>query len=192
MGIQSSSVDPHWNYFLALEEDLVRLARFVEFSKTNYQTYSIEMARLLLATASEVDVVMKLRCRQIGSDASSIGRYREVLRTQRPILCDMNAFIPRYGLTLAPWRNWLSDKNPDWWTDHNKVKHARDENFTRANLKNVLNATGGLFLLLLAYYVHESDRQRLVPVPSLFYPPEGIAIRGHALDGETGLFLLDE
>lgn len=191
MGIQSTRVDPHWNYFLALEEDLVRLARFVEFSKANYQTYSIEMIRLLLATASEVDVVMKLRCRQIGSNASSIGRYREALRNERPILCDMNAFVPRYGLTLAPWHNWVGDTNPDWWTDHNKVKHARDDNYPRANLKNVLNAVGGLFLLLLSYYVHEPDRQRLVPVPSLLYPPEEVATRRHALDGETGIFLLD-
>ena len=49
----------YWNYFLALEADLERLSRFVEFTSVNFQTYSLEMARLLLTGASEVDVVAK-------------------------------------------------------------------------------------------------------------------------------------
>ncbi len=190
MGIQSARVDLHWNYFLSLEEDLAGLARYVEFSVANYQTYSIDMARLLIAAAAEADVVMKLRCAQIGSNASSIGRYREALSSKCPVLGELEATVPRYGLTLTPWQNWNRGRTPEWWIDHNRVKHARNDNYDKANLKNVLNAVGGLFLLLLAYYVHEPDVDRLVPVPLLFHPAEGVAKRGHSLDGETGLFLV--
>jgi len=52
----------HWNYFLALERDLEIVARYVEFTKPNFKTFSIELAHLLFAAASEVDVVAKLLC----------------------------------------------------------------------------------------------------------------------------------
>jgi hypothetical protein len=46
----------HWNYFLALERDLEVVSRYVEFSRPNFQVFSIELAHLLFAAASEVDV----------------------------------------------------------------------------------------------------------------------------------------
>ena len=52
----------HWNYFIALEQDLIKVSRFIEFSQENFNTYSIELAHLLLATSSEIDVVLKALC----------------------------------------------------------------------------------------------------------------------------------
>jgi hypothetical protein len=49
----------HWNYFLAIESDLENLSRYIEFIDTNFKTYSIELAHLLLASSSEIDVVLK-------------------------------------------------------------------------------------------------------------------------------------
>jgi len=57
----------HWNYFLALESDLERVSRYIEFDKANFKTYSIELAHLLLAASSEVDVVAKTLCQRIDS-----------------------------------------------------------------------------------------------------------------------------
>lgn len=52
MAIQETQSILHWNYFLALELDVERLARFVEFTGSNFATYSIEMAHLFIAAAS--------------------------------------------------------------------------------------------------------------------------------------------
>jgi hypothetical protein len=52
--------DYHWNYFLLLEEDVVRIARFVEPHQANFGSYSIELAKALLAIGAETDVVCKL------------------------------------------------------------------------------------------------------------------------------------
>lgn len=41
MAIQRAAVPSHWNYFIALEEDLDRLARYVDLSGLNDNTYSI-------------------------------------------------------------------------------------------------------------------------------------------------------
>jgi hypothetical protein len=41
MGIESKRIEPHWNYLLALDADLVNVSRFVEFHRTNFDCFSI-------------------------------------------------------------------------------------------------------------------------------------------------------
>lgn len=57
-----SKIRPHWNYFLALEKDLEGVSRYIEFCKDNLNTYSIELAHLLLSSASEIDTIAKSVC----------------------------------------------------------------------------------------------------------------------------------
>jgi hypothetical protein len=65
MGIQVAPVKQHWNYFLALEEDIVHLSRYLEPAEANFGAYSLELTRILIAAASEVDVVAKLYCKTL-------------------------------------------------------------------------------------------------------------------------------
>jgi hypothetical protein len=94
----------HWNYFLALERDLEVASRYVEFDKANFKTYSIELARLLFAAASEVDVLAKALCALFVPSAqpADMDEYRVRLVEHLPKLMDMEAVIPRYGLSFAP------------------------------------------------------------------------------------------
>jgi hypothetical protein len=159
----------HWNYFLSIEEDLHRLSRFVEFTVDNFETHSIELARILLAASAEVDVVAKQLCGQIGigRNASNIDDYEEVIEVELQILIETHVDIPRHGLTLRPWGNWEDGKNPDWWRAYNNVKHSRHEHYRSANLKNALNAVSALFLLLLFFYREQATPARLGPNPSM-------------------------
>jgi hypothetical protein len=50
--IRQTHNNRHWNYLLALDRDAALIARFVELSTDNFGTYSIELARLLMAAAS--------------------------------------------------------------------------------------------------------------------------------------------
>jgi hypothetical protein len=180
----------HWNYFLALEADLGTLSRFVEFTEDNFATYSIEQVHLFLTTASEVDVVMKQYCAVLApaESAENIEQYRGIIHPLRPGLSLATASLPRFGVTLTPWSNWQQNRTPAWWADHNRVKHQRSEYFASAHLKNVLNAVGALFLLLIMYYREQADLRRLVPAPALFSSTPDLVKREHALDGETGLY----
>jgi hypothetical protein len=63
--------------------------------------------------------------------------YRALPVAHLPKLLDMQAIIPRYGLTFAPWREWPMDGLP-WWTKYNKIKHQRDRLFHEDNLRNAL------------------------------------------------------
>ncbi len=77
----------HWNYFLALENDLHSLSRYVEFVEPNLGCYSVEISRILFSAASEADVVAKQLCRNISpvSTAGSINAYRNEITAARTL-----------------------------------------------------------------------------------------------------------
>ena len=169
MAIIESSKLMHWNYFLSIEEDVDRLARFIEFTTNNFSTYSVEMARILFAAASEVDVIAKLLCSNVApaQKAEDINDYKDILNPYFLNIKDLEVFITRYGLSLTPWDEWKRNTNPFWWKAYNNVKHERNQYFPEANLKNTLNAISGLYIFLLYYYKKEMDDGSLKPCTKL-------------------------
>jgi len=152
--IKSKPSKLHWNYFLAIETDLIKTARFIEFCEDNLQTYSIELAHILISASSEVDVILREICKILDEDknANNINDYREVIQEYLPDLINEPIFVHRYGLEFVPWENWNGDESPNWWRSYNKVKHQRNEYFNMANLQNVLNSVGALLICMTYYY----------------------------------------
>ncbi len=169
MGIQRKQTLIHWNYFLALEEDLERLSRFVDFA-SNDETYSIEIARLFLSACAEVDVILKQLSASLNSDsiASNINLYHLEVTRNIPDFIEFEVLIPRFGLTLHPWEDWKENNSPFWWQHHNKVKHHRHDHFEKANLKNCLNAMGALYVSVLYLYKQQAQAGELFQYPRLF------------------------
>ena len=155
--IKATSGLLHWNYFIALERDLEEVSRYIEFTKRNFPTYSIELAHLLFAAASEVDVVAKLICEKVAPSkrAGNIDQYRRVLMKELPEIPLIEISVPRYGLKFNPWENWGKSTTPDWWHSYNNVKHQRDAFFHEATLQNALNALGALLAFTYIYYSYE-------------------------------------
>lgn len=148
MTIKTSEKNIYWGYYLALESDLEKLARYIEFDESNFETHSIELAHLLLAASSEVDVVMKELCKLLSPESKlvNIDSYQEIIKEHMTPIISKNVISNRYGLTLSPWSNWDDSKSPDWWRGYNNIKHDRSIHFSKANLKNVLNSMAGLFI----------------------------------------------
>lgn len=175
MVITSSKIEAHWNYLLAIEGDLERLSRFIEFDERNFDCFSIEISRILLASGAEVDVVCKQICKKLNSSsfANGINRYRDEICAVYPHIPDFEVLLPRYGLTLTPWDNWNQPNGvPIWWTAYNKIKHHRDSEYHRANLKNALNAICGLFIMVLYLYKEKAEEGELAPNPKLLFVNE--------------------
>lgn len=173
MGIlQKRNYLSHWNYFLALERDVENLSRFIEFSSDNWEAYSLEMARIILASSSEVDVLLKALCERLSpeSKADSINKYKDVVNKLLPDVSLFEVLLPRWGLELIPWLNWQEEDVPIWWTAYNKVKHHRDDEFQRANLHNTLNSVAALYVINLYYYKEEATSASLIPMQGLFRP----------------------
>ncbi|MEB5967369.1 hypothetical protein [Comamonas testosteroni] len=181
MTIVHRTVSVHLNYFSCLEDDLVQVSRWIEFSSDNELVYSIELARLLMTASAEVDVVAKALCTEIdeSQNASSINKYQSVLLKAIPTLPHAKVEMPRFGMQFQPWSNWASPGvPPDWWQGNNKVKHHRAEHFRSANLKNVLNAVAALLVLLLLF--HSKDGPYFPQRPRLFVPRTFVLDEGHA------------
>lgn len=149
---------------------MVRMSRFLEPTSDNFESYSLELMRILFGAASEVDVVSKRLCRKVNSKsrADSIIKYKgEILNVYPQLTCAI-VEIPRFGLTLTPWVQWETDVSPLWWRAYNNVKHHRHSHFADASLKHTLNAVAGLFVLLLFYYRDEAQNGLLSPDPVIF------------------------
>jgi len=163
----------HWNYFLTLEDDLKQLSRYLEINKGNYRSYSIELARILFAASSEIDVVAKQLCKKLRArtTAKKINSYRGIITKELPHFYKTKIRLRRSEIILKPWSEWGKNKkpqpNPEWWWAYNKVKHERHTHFRHANLKNTLNSVAGLFVMVLYFYRDEAQSGELSPDPSL-------------------------
>lgn len=186
MVIETRRIEVHWNYLLAIENDLYRLSRFIEFDERNFECFSIEISRILLTSAAEVDVVCKQICKKLNpaSSAEDIHQYREEIKPVHPKIPDFKVLIPRHGLTLTPWDNWNEERGvPLWWTAYNKIKHHRDSEYHRANLRNALNSVAGLFVMVLYLYKEKAKMGELVPSLQLLKAAEdhleGVILGGY-------------
>ena len=170
MGIKSQKIETHWNYLLAIENDLENLSCYIEFDKKNFKCFSVEIARILLTSSAEIDVVCKQLCRKLNpaSIAKNIDHYRKEIKSVYANIHSFEILLPRYGLKLNPWSRWKDPNGvPLWWTAYNKVKHQRDSEYHRANLKNAMNSVAGLFVILLHFYKEKAELGELVPNPKL-------------------------
>jgi hypothetical protein len=170
MGITRQGTLIHWNYFLAIEEDLCVLSRFVDFSKSNDFTFSLEIARILMSASAEVDVILKQLCLAIDvtSKANNINEYYTPITSTISDFKTFKVIIPTQGLELQPWESWEISSPPLWWTAHNKVKHERHKYYNMATLKNCLNSIAGLYISVLYLYYDQAVKGELLQLPKLF------------------------
>ena len=179
MDVFTNPTNFSYNYFLAIENDMEKMSRFVEFDEANHKTYSIELARILFAASAEVELVAKDICNLLKyplPQNASINDWKKGLKPIIPALSQESVFIPKYGLTIAtPFEKFTGNGYPDWWKGYNRVKHSRNHAYGDANLKNALLSLGGL--LILIFYQERITRStlplhilldRLQPAPSLF------------------------
>lgn len=144
-------------YYKALEEDVEKLSRYIEITEDNFNVYSVELTRLYLSICSEVDVLLKLLCEQVSGKKpnENINYYREVIQEYLPRLANHEIHCSGLREHIKPWEEFEAGQSPSWWKYHNKVKHRRSEYYSKANLRNVLYALSGLFILVV-YYCHYS------------------------------------
>jgi hypothetical protein len=175
---------PHWEYYCALDDDLANCARYVEFCYDNMETYSVELARILLTAGAEVDVIFKVLCCKLDEkfDGKKISQYRKPIINEFPDFGQFEVSIPRYGIgPWQPWCGWPKEDTPSWWRAYQDVKHNRDKYFWKANLDNTICSVMGLYSLLLHYYKKQMDSFELsmgLPSQTMVWVPGGVSTCG--------------
>lgn len=153
--MHAHKVPKHWNYFLAIEAELLSCTRYVEFSSQNFSCYSNEFAKLIVLAGAETDSIFAELCNHLSpaSKAGNITQYRPILLEKYPLLTRCEITIDRYQLSLNPWKDWTEAYSPSWWRhSYNKLKHERSEHFHSASLEAALNAVAAQFLAILLYH----------------------------------------
>lgn len=169
----------YWRYFLELETSLLEIQRYINFEKNNWKVYSNEFIKLLDVIGSEVDVIAKeiiINKSPNSKGADGIAKWGYNIQQLIPDIATIKLTF-NHENTVIPWHNWAHEKyinakggesyrlkngkqNPEWWISYNKVKHERTTmkngkyNYERANLENVINALGGLYILE-TYFMEE-------------------------------------
>jgi hypothetical protein len=126
----------------------------VEFVPDNFNVHSIEFARLLISSSSEIDVIAKELCRLLSqnSKCEDMADYQSVILEHYPLFNTMKMNIPRFSLAPVPWDAWARGEKLEWWRAYNEVKHERSKHYGKATLGNTLDSVAALFSLLLYYY----------------------------------------
>lgn len=136
-----------WLYYLNLEERFINTTKYVEVAKDNYSTYSIEYTSLLLSICSEIDVIFKEICDFNQKEHKCINDYFSIVSSKFPDIFQEKVIYSFSSIPLMPFNSWNASQSPIWWTNYNKLKHGRLNNFMVGNLENVLNALAALYTL---------------------------------------------
>lgn len=154
-----------------LEEDIMKLRKYVELDSKNYSTFSSKLLKIFMQVCSEIDSILGeyIRqndlqtdkkymnfCQKIQAVQQAVYDREEVRLSAERVRVSVGKFN---GPTIAPFGQLSSKETTNWWHDYNLVKHNRTEkddngmwNYQKANLKNVLYAMAGLFIILQTFF----------------------------------------
>ena len=144
--------DSYWQYFLKLESDFHAATRYIPCCETNDTTCSIEFAQQLVCINTECEAVAKKICKIIDpkNPAANMGHYKQTILKKFPDMHKAMVRLDRFHRTVHPFAEWNSSGGRlEWWNAYQDIKHHRDSNFEKANLKNTLEALCALLILEL-------------------------------------------
>ena len=154
----------NWYTYKHLENRLLEVSKHITFDPQNHDTWSENLASLLILTGSAVDTFFRdmKDCSCVQKEISFVNVSQKVGRGRWDINDFRDAYEPIYefsqneihvpfGLSsyppIKPFNEFQSKGIPDWWDAYNGVKHEYYHSIRRATLDNVLNALGGLLIL---------------------------------------------
>jgi hypothetical protein len=171
----------NWHTYKYLEGRFLETSRFVALVPRNLTTWSENLADLLNLTGSAVDAFFRnmhlcpiVQNRKEVSDVKRMvtkrnkkeWNIRDFLKAYEPLyeLSKNEVTIP-FGLSdlkeRKPFEDFGKGRFPKWWIAYNHVKHQYYDKIEEANLRNVVDALGGLLILNA---LHKDSQKYLVKV----------------------------
>ena len=154
----------HWDYYLALEEDFLKSARYVELSEQHLDVHSQFFTQSLISAASEFESVCKATANEL--EIEGVGNIAAIKKMLVPIMSSVEScslWLMRGDLSVRPFAGWDQESQKiGWWDAYNDLKHLRHKKLERGSMRNALYALGGLYIanLVLANSTNQYDRLR--------------------------------
>lgn len=135
-----------------LIKDYNELLDFVYPTDSNETTYSHRIYELFLRTATEFENFSKQKL-----IADKYGKKPSLMNIEDYKTLDIKLGLSSLEVGLLYWNpskkyvkpfdDWRTGYTLNWYSDYNKVKHNRTDNFDKANLGNLTLGLAGLFLV---------------------------------------------
>ena len=161
--------------YQSLEEETLKLTHDIQFTDDQLKVYSLHIGNLIIRCAIEIESISKDLYKQLGGSANKLYFDTDCLKLlvnkwkiDKKKLQIKNAnmyFSKKHSILIPLCKSHI--KGPggsEWKSAYQGIKHNRSKEIKKANIENLLNALGALYILNL-YYNDES-----------FY--EGAPIRG--------------
>lgn len=161
----------HWQYYMSIENMLVKTNQYVTHSDKNKNVYSDEFSSIILLSCSEIDSLFKQLCLNFGFQSKS--KYLKMKDYAHLIekyinndfgLATSIRTINDDSIIIFPFENIDASKsyaNLKWWKDYQSIKHDRIKNVSKGNLLNAVTSVAAQFIILreLIEFIHESNGQ---------------------------------
>ncbi len=157
----ASSPEKYIRNFLLIQNDIQKLFEYIEPSDKNKRAYSYRIYELYIRVCIEVEANCKAILREnnyVKKGNWAMPDYRLIEKTHK--LSEYEVLLPRWEGNrfnhFTPFKNWANDGALQWYALHHEVKHDIHSNFSEhANIKNLIEATSGLIVLLSAQFLAE-------------------------------------
>lgn len=160
----------YWRYYNILEDDFIRLTRYVRICESNYNTCSDEIIKQFLSVASEFENVAKVFCGfNLSYRGTKINHVCNELFIRIEDIQSVEIAVKRTkNLSIKPFSEWNKSRAGDlfWWKAYNEVKHNRLENYDSGNLRNLLNSLGALYFMELYLIKEIGTKSNSIDIPN--------------------------
>lgn len=160
---------------MMIHKDLAHILEYVQADNRNGSVFGYRIHELLMRTCVECEANFKAILQENSFTKSGRWTMREYSRVDHSHrLSDYQVFLPSWRGTMGefcPFGAWKEGKPLPWYEAYNGSKHDRHESLSSANLQMLIQAVGGLLVLLISQFNNE-DYSGL---------PEGLAIGGPSL-----------
>lgn len=132
-------------------DDFERLFEYIEPHASNENVFSHRIYELLLRTCTEVESCCKGILVANGHTANNMDDYKKIEQSSHlsGYTVQYTNWLPTKYVT-QPFSNWATGGSLSWYKAYNDVKHNRCQNFSKASLKNLLDAISGLLCVIHA------------------------------------------
>jgi len=156
----------YWTIFKNIERELIELSNLIHVDDKQLEVYSIKLSELLIRTVVEVESISKeLYFLNGGTKTDDINLFFDTdclellenkwkLSKKQVTVSATNFYfsLPENKL-LTPLKkaNKRGKSSSDWLRAYQSVKHNRAKSLTKGNLKHLIRALAGLYVLNLYY-----------------------------------------
>lgn len=154
--------DKYVRSYKVIQNEFEKLLEYIEPSDDNPICYSIRTHELLMRTCIEVEANFKAILLENGykkSGTMNMSDYQKIEASHR--LSSYAVKLPYWSgsrsirTPFAAWSN-SDKKNPTWYSTYNVTKHDRHGQFAQANFSALIDAVGGLAILLASQFLNRS------------------------------------